>query len=543
MKNQSYLDALQELEDDKRPYTSISDREPLEDISPQGVAAKLNFPVFDVSSDKADGNFLPISNNKSGQGEIYGPPAPSMMGVDQMSGVDQGTGALSKKVMEAISKKVAAQKAHRGLPAGSPSPSPNPIPAPSSIPYGPPEEAYGPPEGDGILDDVQNKLDGLTPRQDPLPTLDDVQGQLDNLKTAPSPSVSAPTDSSDSSDSMQSDEPTEESDRSPAWEDDLDQYRRDLQNRNNITNFSHAMAQAAQGVETPKINDALYNNITQQNNALLNSNSHSMDLRQKIAQSIEDRKSREGIAANALDKKRQSDADNNDIRRLMIQSNQQKATDKASKADENRKSMQDLRTAGIMNGVIGQINKDPIIKPSEQNLASLYKSHALLNNPNLPITSQVLSDSEQDIASALALRGQGATEGKIKRTELINLARSFAELRQKFGTGVVDLRKSAPQVVDQIKKVNQALIDDYDTTINTRKNSIYNQYSDAFGDNADLQGRINKLRTRTNGLPAASPAPSPSPAPNSNGPQPGDVEDGHKFKGGDPSDPANWEEV
>lgn len=45
------------------------------------------------------------------------------------------------------------------------------------------------------------------------------------------------------------------------------------------------------------------------------------------------------------------------------------------------------------------------------------------------------------------------------------------------------------------------------------------------------------------GNPRAAPSPAPGPQPQQQGPKPGDIEDGHRFKGGNPANPNSWEKV
>lgn len=135
---------------------------------------------------------------------------------------------------------------------------------------------------------------------------------------------------------------------------------------------------------------------------------------------------------------------------------------------------QDQRLAGQ---VVSKINNDPIIKPSMQNMASLQKSKAILGNKSVPLTPQLLADAEQDVSSALTLRGIGATEGKIKRTELNTIGRRIAEAKQKYlNSPNVDLRKTDPELVKVISKMVDALHDDYDVTIKQRKKDLASEF-------------------------------------------------------------------
>lgn len=58
---------------------------------------------------------------------------------------------------------------------------------------------------------------------------------------------------------------------------------------------------------------------------------------------------------------------------------------------------------------------------------------------------------------------------------------------------------------------------------------------------AEGQARMNALPNPLQGLNKDTPPAPPPAAPGA--PQPGTIEDGHQFKGGDPADPANWEPV
>lgn len=167
----------------------------------------------------------------------------------------------------------------------------------------------------------------------------------------------------------------------------------------------------------------------------------------------------------------------------------------AMKAGQDKsQTRQSQRIAGQL---VNRVQTDPIIKPSIQNLASLHKSKALLENKGLPLTPQVLADAEQDISSALTLRGMGATEGKIKRTELNTVGRMMAEAKQKYlNQPDIDLRKEEPALVAQIYKTNKALIDDYDVTIAERKDDLAKEYETAYGDDPKLKKVVDQYKKK-----------------------------------------------
>lgn len=162
---------------------------------------------------------------------------------------------------------------------------------------------------------------------------------------------------------------------------------------------------------------------------------------------------------------------------------------RASAIERGQNKADERQSKRMAAQIVQRVNMDPIAKPSMMNLASLAKSKAILENKSIPLTPQLLSDAEQDISSALTLRGMGATEGKIKRTELVTLGRLVAEAKQKWGNNPgIDLRKTDPELVRTIEKMNQGLIDDYKITISERKQEIASEYGEALGDD----GRIAK---------------------------------------------------
>lgn len=266
-------------------------------------------------------------------------------------------------------------------------------------------------------------------------------------------------------------------------QDKLNSYREAKAGADAITNLGQAAASFAQGANTPQNNTALFANLQKQSASELEGAESDEQRRGKVLEAIEARQSKADENQKAREQRSFDASENRKSRAATLQASQ-----------DYKAGNQEMAINRTMGQVVSRINGDPIIKPSEQNLASLNKSKAILENTNVPLTSQSLSDAEQDIASALTLRGMGATEGKIKRTEIETMGRKLAEMKQKYTGQIVDLRKEQPELVNQIKKLNEALIDDYKTTIKDRYGKVYGDFEAAYGDDQRFLGRIDKMK-------------------------------------------------
>ena len=230
-----------------------------------------------------------------------------------------------------------------------------------------------------------------------------------------------------------------------AQQTDLDNTRAFQRESNLISNLGLAASQASRGASAPVANTDLYKNMEHQNESMLASKGKDLDRRQRIINAIESRKTREAATKES----------------------------QAARADQ-RSQAEDFKRDRMLSGLASRFQQDPIIKPSEINLATLDKAKSLIENTQLPLTSQSLADVEQDIAASLSLRPNVLSEGKIKRTEIEDLNRSIGQLKQKYGNSMVDMRKEAPEIVTQLTKMRDILADDYVDTLNKRTEKLVN---------------------------------------------------------------------
>ncbi len=117
------------------------------------------------------------------------------------------------------------------------------------------------------------------------------------------------------------------------------------------------------------------------------------------------------------------------------------------------------RATRMVSQVPDMIKNDAVVKAARQNQESLNKAKGLLSNESLPITPQVLNDAVNDVANAMQFRGSiGATEGKIKRTEIDTARIDADKLMQKWlNQPDVDLRKVDPKSVKFVQDLVKAM--------------------------------------------------------------------------------------
>lgn len=188
---------------------------------------------------------------------------------------------------------------------------------------------------------------------------------------------------------------------------------------------------------------------------------------------------------------------------------------------------------------------DPIIKLSKTNLNSLTRSQSILDNPNKPVLTKDLNLAYNDYINAVAAGG-AATEGKIQRELPESFDTNWNDLKAKAGK-FDDLRQdpTGAQLISMLKENISTVRGDLSKAVEEQAARRFDDYT--ANTNPKVQDTVKKkLKTYAPNVYAQKFGGSPDQGGSNaatGGPKVGAIEEGHKFKGGNPADPNNWELV
>lgn len=380
------------------------------------------------------------------------------------------------------------------------------------------------------LTDAQDSIDDLSDEADlsaPPPPINPVK-QAIAKRMAPPPPSSAPGDYSKDP-LMQQFENQQK---------DLDQYRQAKLHSDSMTNFGQAAAQAAQGSNTPTADTALYGNMQKQGSDLLKSNEEDLDRRQKVIGAIEARKTRENNSANTAA-----------YRQGMIGLQKDRLASAGEARDAAAKAKQDrLDSTNI--GRANSLYQNPNISKETTKLNAARGVQTLVDS----IRGGELTDSKNirnQLTNMIATIELGSPGGVSDRHEM-GIDTLYTRAKDALGSLTSSPTSTIPaKFLDQLESESHALGDRAAKNYANLTNGILSG-ADLSGGNPDVDpGQIHKLVSQRrskflseNGYdPDTGARKMTAQQEKASGPKPGDIEEGHRFKGGNPADPKNWENV
>lgn len=309
---------------------------------------------------------------------------------------------------------------------------------------------------------------------------------------------------------------------------DLDSYRQAKMGSDSINNFGQAFSQLARGASAPVDNSKFYQNLDKQGQQILASKETDSNRRRMVMDAIENRNSR-------VDIMKQRGQDRADMMKMQGQARSDRASDVASAKQEQQNTkwaMQlkdDLDPNKARGGNLALNQKR--VDNADRVQALLTQVH---NNPD-PRQMEELAISTQALLSASGTPGAEQVKALIPKTAVGDVNK-FKEwlLNDPTGTGQQAFVQRMADTVNREKGVASGQVQH----AQRQRLSAYSKFKDADPD--QYNSIVGAYGLGDDQKPKGS---DPDMSKVKSAPNAGDIEDGHRFKGGNPADPNAWEQM
>jgi hypothetical protein len=314
---------------------------------------------------------------------------------------------------------------------------------------------------------------------------------------------------------------------------DLDDYRNAKMGADTNANLSQALSQLSAGTNAP-VDNGVSRNIAAQNQQLVTNKQTDIDTRRKIVDAIEARNTRQDIADDNRAARQSSDnARMTDRKMARDMSSQQKQDSQVNKWVTALKDDLDPNKARGGNMAFNQKKVDQserlegLIKDSNGNMRNLDSRqmeelaiglNSMLSNSSSSAASQVEALVPKTVMGNVSKLKEWLTNDPTGTNQTAFVSRMADTVAREKQIAAQQVQKAQRQRLAAYSNLKKASPEDYQ--------HILSSYGLSENEEPTSQPQS---------LDGGKPAPA--------GPKAGQVEDGHRFKGGDPSDPKNWEAI
>lgn len=252
----------------------------------------------------------------------------------------------------------------------------------------------------------------------------------------------------------------------------------------------------------------------------------------------EDKAFKLGALQNEL-AKRKNEIDRNAAAAQIAEGNQA-AKDQLMEIRKQGVSNQGLRIGNMQDKIAADIanrfDNDSILKKIEGQTQQIdIDKHTLATSDVL--TPQVFNEIQIGIANAIS-GGRSAAVSTQNKVEFDSAAIQLKRIQQRLTNKPEDI--ASPEVKKYLTDLLSRLGEAYENNAYERAKQIEKGRSLGYRHNPDAKAVMKEKVNYYKPVPKIPVEPMTEGSAPVNGPQPGDIEDGHKFMGGDPSDQTNW---